>query len=487
MITLKSLRWTTFLIIILINSKQIFAQTETVSTSKEYSSTSVEGKGKSHWRTSTGATSFNIESRGKIELTDDDKDVKSMSEDGYLEISKTVFGSRRSIIIESMGGGKLKREYYEGRTKMDWDGAGKAWLGEVLPEVVRTTTIGAETRVERFFNKGGAQAVLDEIGMMDSDYVKAHYGKLLLAKNIPTADLPRVINKLSDEVNSDYYLSNLLKDNIGKLLVNKETADAFFQGASKVNSDYYKSVLLKEALKKYAASPAQVKIVLVSAGTMTSDYYLSTVLNSLLEQNGVKEESLNDLLAVSKNIGSAYYRMTVLNKAIEKDGISKAALKTMVEAAGGIDSDYYQTSVYNSMAEHANMDGEIVMQVINQIAEVNSDYYGAASLQNILEHQKLSEEAFSKLVTVGSHVNSAYYASEVLREAAKKPLTKSQLLALLTASSNIDSDSYLAGLLMDVADQVQKSDENVKDAYRKAAKRIESETYYGRALKAIEE
>ena len=166
MTNLKSLRWI-ILIATFSHVNMVFAQDETTSSTKEYSSNS-DGRGVTRWRTTSGATSFNIESRGKIEVTDDDKDIKSMSEDGYLEISKTVFGSKRGIIIESLGGGKLKKEYYESRTKMDWEPAGKAWLGEILPEVLRSTTIAAESRVDRFFKQGGANAVLGEIGEMES-------------------------------------------------------------------------------------------------------------------------------------------------------------------------------------------------------------------------------------------------------------------------------------------------------------------------------
>jgi len=128
----------------------------------------------SRWRNSNGVTDFNIEMRGKIELTDDDKDVKSLSNDGYLEITKTVFGSKRSIIIESLGGGKIKKEYYEGRTKMDWENGGKSWLSEVLPEIVRSSTLGAEGRVNRIYQKGGATAVLQELDELRGDYTKAH-------------------------------------------------------------------------------------------------------------------------------------------------------------------------------------------------------------------------------------------------------------------------------------------------------------------------
>src|SRR5436190_13334439 len=129
-----------------------------------------------------GVSSYNVETRGKIELTDDDKDVKSMSPDGYLEITKTVFGSKRTIVIEPQGN-DLKRQYYESRTPVAFEPEGRKWLSEVLPEIVRSTTIGAESRVNRFYRQGGSKGVLEEIGRMESDYVKVHYANLLMGPN----------------------------------------------------------------------------------------------------------------------------------------------------------------------------------------------------------------------------------------------------------------------------------------------------------------
>src|SRR5687767_6486800 len=71
------------------------------------------------WKSSSNGKEFSIELRGKIEVTDDDKDIKTITSDGYLEISKTVFGSKRTVIIEAIGN-KVKKEYYEGRTLVSW-------------------------------------------------------------------------------------------------------------------------------------------------------------------------------------------------------------------------------------------------------------------------------------------------------------------------------------------------------------------------------
>jgi hypothetical protein len=484
MTTRTFLSWITGLVMVAVISEPALPQDVSASTTEEII---VNNDGKTQkWRTSTGVTDFNVEVRGKIELTDDDKDIKSISDDGYLEINKTVFGSKRTIVIESLGGGKVKREYYEGRSKMDWETNGRKWLSEILPELVRTSTIGAEARVNRFFKTGGAAAVLSEIEEIESDYVKAHYGKLLLQKNIGNNEIPKVINTLANEINSDYYLSSLLKESMSKLLVSDEAGSAFFAATSKVNSDYYRSVVLKEALKKYSASPTQVKQILNSASTINSDYYLSVVLTSLLEDSDVKDESLNELVTVAKNIDSDYYRTQVLSKALQKSDLSKTVLKNVVNSLGNVGSDYYKTEVFNKMAERTSIDPEIQMQIIDVLDNVGSDYYASVTLTKLLNTQKMSDDSFKALINAAGELGSSTYAAEVFQHASKKTLTNAQLTQLLKSAENIDSDHYLTSVLQALAPQVKNADSSVKDAYRQAAKKIDSETYYGRALRAIE-
>jgi hypothetical protein len=460
---------------------------EARSESSSSSSSNGERRNVNRWRNSTGVSDFNVESRGTIELTDDDKDVKSLSNDGYLEITKTVFGAKRSIVIESLGGGRVKKEYYEGRTKMDWESNGKNWLSEILPEIVRSTTLGAEGRVNRMFQKGGATAVLNELKELKGDYTRAHYAKLLMEKNIPAADMANVVTTIAATINSDYYLASVYQNHVAKMMSTPAAAQAFYQGTQHISSDYYKTVVLKEALKKFSASPAQVKTILQSAASIKSDYYLSVVLIALLEEDAVKEESLTELISVSANITNAYYRSQVLSKALEKDGLSARAQKEMVNSLSGVSSDYYKAGVVTKMAESGTIDSGVLKELIMLVGNsISSDYYAAGALKGILEHQKLTNDSFREVVTAGGNLNSANYASEVLKKAADQPLSKEQLTDVLKASGGINSDHYLSEVLTSVAEQVNNSDQQVKDAYRQAAKRIKNDTYYGRALKAID-
>ena len=54
-----------------------------------------------------------------------------------------------------------------------------------------------------------------------------------------------------------------------------------------------------------------------------------------------------------------------------------------------------------------------------------------------------------------------------------------------SASKSIRSDYYLSTVLVAYSKKVKKSSQKVKDAYSIAAKTIKSDTYFGRAMKAI--
>jgi hypothetical protein len=462
-----------------------FGQDERASTTGDITVRSE--KGVSRWRNSTGISNFNIEVRGKIEVTDDDKDIKSISNDGYLEITKTVFGSKRTIVIESQGSGRISRQYYEGRNKMEWDPHGKNWLGEILPEIVRSTTLAAEGRVDRIYAKSGSSGVLDELDELKSDYTRAHYAKLLLAKNIPSSELPRVITTIAELIGSDYYLSNVLQNNIDKFFSSQAAADAFFLASRKIGSDYYKSVVLKSALKKFPASTAQVKVILKSASEIGSDYYQSVVLTTLLEENDVQDESLLDLVNTCENISSDYYQTQVLRKVIDRRNISKNTLNAVVEALGDVSSDYYKSTVFSGMAEHCKMESDTQLRALNVVGStVNSDYYAASVLKNFVQHQDLGDASFTALVKVAGNLNSSTYASDVLRTAAKGELSQSQLFGIIAAAEGIKSDYYLSEVLISLSPQVRSAGGDVKEAYRKAAKNINSDTYYGKTVKAID-
>lgn len=442
--------------------------------------------GKTVYKHSTGLTSFNVETRGKIELTDNDLDVKSMSPDGYLEITKTVFGNKRSIVITPQGNG-LKREYYEGRTLVAFEPDGRKWLSEVLPELVRTTTIGAESRVNRFFRQGGASAVVNEIKRLESDHVKAHYATLLMKLNIPVSDYGMIASGISSTIDSDHYLTEFLKGSLDKFLQNKTATEALFTATQKMESDHYKTEVIREALYSAPATAENVRIIMIATGKMDSDHYKTEVLKALLKQNNLNDGVITEMINTTQTIESDHYRSVVLNKALAKQGLSATAFTKVLESVKNIESDHYKSEVLGNLFQN-NLTPEVLNNAMDVIGSIESDHYITQVANQLVKRQNLTDENFQKLLGAMSANQSDHYMSVFLQTALERPsLSKENLMSILQATSHIDSDHYITEVLTDVAYKMKgMNDASLREAYRSAAKRIESETYYGRAMRAID-
>jgi F0F1-type ATP synthase delta subunit len=479
----KSISWILPIVIVSLINLQGFGQ---ISASSESNVLIDNNKSTFRYSSSNGLSDFNIEMRGKIEVTEDDKDIKSMSDDGYLEINKTVFGSKRTIVIESMGGGKLKKEYYESRTKKDWEPNGKAWLEEILPDIVRNTTIGAESRVARFFKKGGTTAVLEEIEKIDSDHSKTHYANLLMKQAVPASEYAKVISTVAGKLESDHYLSEFLKNNLGKFMQNKEATTAVFNATRNLESDHYKTVVIKEALRNQIASVDNVKIILQAAGKMDSDHYITEVLTTLLSQNNLSEPVLTELISTTNTIESDHYKTVVLTKALDKQGLTASSHQKVIESIKDIESDHYLTEVIKHLLQN-KLSNDMLTLVLDLTGSIESDHYKTEVLSTLLNRQELKDDQFDTLIEACGRIDSDHYKATVLKQTFRTPnMSDAKLLTIINGTKSIGSDHYLSEVLLSAAPRVRNGSQALKDAYRQAAKSIDSETYYGKALREIE-
>lgn len=461
-----------------------FTQTS-VTTKSRISSDQSKSKHKSY-SIKNGINSFEVEHRGDIEIANDDRDIISISNGGYVQISKTSFGSRRKIRIEGVSTG-LKREYYVGAKRVDWDPEGKQWLSEILPEAIRSTGFGAKSRVERFYKKGGVAAVMEELQMIDSDYVKSIYASILLDKSGLTSDeIVETLQGVSEEIGSDYYLSNVLKDNTDKLLKDEATSNAFFRAVAEIGSDYYASVVLKEALEEGNFSNKQSMAIIEAAKSINSDHYMSSVFKEVMKNDDISDQLIATIVIATKDIGSDHYQSEVLKEVVNREHISAEINKALLETIGNISSDHYMTEVLKEMLDN-DLDENAVVQILDEVMEnMSSDHYASVVIREVVDDQKMTDQTIHHLAELIKEMSSSHYATEILKEISKEELTEKQITTLLDATSSISSDHYKTEVLISFADRVRDGSSSLKDAYRKAAKAISSDTYYGRAIKAID-
>ncbi len=426
------------------------------SSSNKSNSMNINNKnGKSTIQFNDNGKNFKIEYEGEIKVSNDDKDIIAISKGGFIDITKSSFGNKRRVVIESDRSGNLIRKYYEGRTEKEYNPDGKSWLAEILPEIVRSTTIGAESRVERFFNNGGASAVLNEIQKMDSDYVKAAYFKLLLGHNLSTNELTSLLDKAGSEIESDHYLSSILKENQKAFLANSQTISAYINASKSIKSDHYITSVLKTVINDSSINDSQMESLLDISKSVESDHYLTQILTEVMDHRDLNAQNIAKIIGLSKAIESDHYKTQVLKKVIQSKGMPQNAYDAFLATLNDVKSDHYISLI---------------------ISELFENKYDAStnSLNGILD-------------IIERNIESGHYASTIYKKMAKNnDLSESQLIAVLNATTKINSGHYLSETLIAFSSQVKRSSEKVKSAYRAAAKSINSDTYYGRAVKAID-
>lgn len=433
--------------------------------------------------------SYKIDFEGDFELSDNDEDIVSVSRGGYFEITRAAFGSKRRVIIESDSRGNLTKEYFVGRERVDYEPEGREWLAEVLPDIVRSTTIGAESRVNRFYRQDGARGVMDEVERLDSDYLKSHYIEILMDKDgLSTNELVAVIEGAAREVNSDHYLTEILKDNERVFFANEATSKAFIEASEEVNSDHYRSQILKRVLTRTEVEGDLLVAVLESAEEINSDHYLTEVLRETLEERNLTDELISQVIETAREINSDHYQSELFRDALELDQISDESFWVILDASGDISSDHYKTELFKELLER-DLDDKTLSRMIDEIEDdVSSDHYSNVLLSKIISEQKLGDESKESFKLAVRNISSDHYASQIIIRAADDADLDDELVtSLLESAQDINSDHYMSQALISLSDYINDSgSDELRRLYRSIAREISSDTYYGRAMKALD-
>jgi len=496
---------------LLLSVNDVFAQSTSVSISNS--------NGVSRYQMKNGRQKLNIEYDGKIVFADDDKSIKSISRGGYLLVRKTSFGQRREILAEANSDNTVSYEYRVGRRVQEWNQEAEEFLAEIILEVIRSTGIGAEGRVERFYKAGGVDGVLQEIEEIRSDHVKHIYLQVLLdEQELNDQELAKVAAFVPRELDSDHYITEVFKDHAELFLTNDETTNAFLNAIGRMDSDHYITVILTRALREDLDDEALIKVI-DAADVMDSDHYKTNVLKEVLDRRDLSDQLVDAVIKASSDIDSDHYATIVISDALDRPNLSDEAFENLMDAVSNIDSDHYVTQSFLSMLHDKEVSDKVVAAIISRLEYMDSDHYRTVVINELFDDHEISEEYWGSLLNTIDDVDSDHYATQMLAHVLENDLTDEQYAQVLRKISNIDSDHYKVNILkelmdadleeeqlkalLEVADsidsdyyksevlrsacsEVRNSTDQVKDLYRKVAKGIRSDTYYGRVARCID-
>ncbi|MCU4174991.1 hypothetical protein [Carboxylicivirga sp. N1Y90] len=464
---------------------------------------------------------FDLKYKGIIEVSNDDQMINSISPNGFVEINKTAFGNNRRLYIHADDKGQLTYEYFVGKSKTSFEPEGKKWLGEILPNIVKKSDLGIESRVRRIYSSDGLRAVLDQYEEESSSYsysskwkfftIESYSGgsrknvmkTLVFDNQIKDQDIIPILNEIA-EIRSNstkgtlirYILENyeLNTQQLSALLeatathdyntergstlrmFNKQYSDdftirkAYFDIIDDMEINSEKGNVIKDLLKKKKLSNDSWISLLNVVEDFSSEREQGAVLLYCIPYLPKNDAIMNEFRSTLDDMSDSYYVLkgeitTALLDASFSSGktkTDKTALISYLKTAENISSNSQRGLILRKANRLFINDEQVIEAYFQVLSGVDSDMEKYNVMLDLLNKNKLNEQAMYQLLRQVSPLTSDFQhgAGAVLREVIKQfPLQENNTNQLFNLINQMDQASTIEELLRLVIDHPEMNDE----------------------------
>jgi hypothetical protein len=371
-----------------------------------------------NWTWSNNGEKLQVTYHGRFEFTDDETDVREMSQGGSLKISDGNWLGRHSVEIRNVNG-VLEHRYYVNASERPFEPDGRAWLRQNLPKFVRNTGIGADTRVARLLTSGGPAAVMTEIARIDTSYVKGiYYRQLFKQAPLTPAQYRDAMTQAGREMKgSSYDLAQLLMAVADRIPNDDASRAAYFQAASGISSDYEMRRVYSTMLKRGPVSPQILAAILQSARAIKSDYDLSELLREIVSRQDVDGANGTAFFALVAGMHSDYERRRVLSSAV--GGTRQVNADTWKAALGAarFSGDYDASTFLQEILRKTDVEGALAPAFFQVVRTIKGSYERGNVLQAVAKNSGASDDTLRAVLQAAQGLGH-YELSQLLQVVA---------------------------------------------------------------------
>ncbi|MEP7382061.1 MAG: M56 family metallopeptidase [Gemmatimonadota bacterium] len=392
-----------------------------------------------------------ITSRGDYTLSPTLDDVLTLSRGGSFLLREDDGRVEREVRITPASDGTLEHRYrVDGDTRI-WDTEGKTWFAQVALRLDRLTAWAVDARFPAIMARGGVDAVLAEIDLMEGDYARRiYFTKLASSAQLSSVQLVRVIDSAASRIQSDYEMAELLiaaskqkafddpaqlalaraaariksdyeKRRAFSALLAKEglssaTVGEILAGTKGMDSDYELAELLIDVAGRYAIAPATRRYYLDALGTIQSDYEYRRVLTVIVNRGSLPAEYTSEILAHAGTHLRGYELAELLITLDKSVGRDRTLGLAFLEAADHLDSDYEHGRVLKDLIAQ-RPDTAVVAQLLKQARGIGSAYERAELLLMVARAYRIDGSLHDPYVDAAQSIKSEYERSRALAAA----------------------------------------------------------------------
>lgn len=342
-------------------------------------------------------------SSGKVAFNDSESDIASLAPGASASLEESVGGVTRRIDF-SVANGVINRSYQRDGKPAAFDAEARQWLSATIPSLLREAAIDVPARVARLHKAGGAKAVLDEIGLMQSGHARGRY----LAALLPIAPLQ------GDDLTRAIGL------------------------AGAIDSDHDRAEALTALLKQRPLDPAQQLALLEQAGRIGSDHDLGKLLMAVTPTLDDSPALQDAWFKAVGRIGSDYEHQQVLVALLQKPDAGNHRVTRVLEEMNSIGSDHSRGEILAAVAAGTTNADAIAPAYANAIRAMGSDHSQGEAARALIAAKGFGPVSVRELVAVAEAIGSDHSCTELLVElAAVMPVDAGTIGAFRKAASRL--------------------------------------------------
>ena len=394
-----------------------------------------------YYKSKDSFSAYEIEYRGKITVSDDDKNIIAIEPDGYIKIAKSSFGNSRTIEIKSDKQGNLTKKFFDGRKEIAFEPEGQEWLEEILLDVIHKTGIGGKERIMRIYNKGGVDAILDEIQDFDRNsgysYYKSTNHALFYFESVEYSGF-----------NAKYlYYKTLVND----IALSKEEVVKVLKEIPDISSNSTKGTLLREILNKYELDSYSMEKFLDATESLSYNTERGNTLRAFIKKYPINSDNSREFFDVIKGMSINSEKGNVLKPLLETQKLDKRVVSELIDAVDDFTSASEKASIYRLLVPLVVGDQDLTSQLVMEVKDLSSTSY------YLLGEEILEWLAKGKMVTDNNLSKDAVLNMLDITRGYRANTKKSPALRNLHGSMSNDPE-----VLKEYFDVIQSMDNNME-------------------------
>ena len=387
---------------------------------------------------STNGVTLRLRAKGRVEFTDDDADVRSLSPGGRFTVERSTgrfFGESQRFEVRAAGDGTLSRTYTKNGSTLD-PAEGRKWLATFLPGLLRDMGVNANKRVARHLSQGGPAAVLDLVDRITTSQGKgAHLRELYRQAALDPAALARSLEGAARGIESDFEMAQVLTAAAERQPVDA-AMQAWVRAAGTIGSDFEQRRVVSAALARPGLTPAEAAATLGAATPgagrdgIRSDFELAEVL--IGAPPGVIASAPDAWFDAIGTIQSAFERRRALTAAVARE--SAQLTPRVLEAAQGIGSDFERAELLVTVLRSGNVAESAMPQLAAAVRGVRSDFERARVLK-AAARASLTDAGLAQVIVTAGEIRSDFESAEALIALARSPAVGPEARKALAAAA----------------------------------------------------